>query len=268
MGGRGKARQREKLAKDRARKRQHQRRGDDKDDRVHPGHHQRRTKPEDRHCGQRDAAPVGALIGKNAEDHRGRDRQHRGHQQHYRIGRVAQPENPDRQCRDIGRKRRRMGAKKHQQNGRQAQCRVAQDRAERGKHGACHAPVSRPVQAARVKRRGAWLRSRRRAQSPAPAAPQDAGSGLVWSGQCQSKKPAGARPRSFSASSSPSSAASSIGARPSAYSRSEPSGRRISPRSQTSPPSSSASPAIGVSHEPSRAARNARSAVSRWPVGG
>ena len=50
--------------------------------------------------------------------------------------------------------------------------------------------------------------------------------------------------------------------------RSVPSGRRISPRKRSRPPASSASPAIGVWHEPSRPARKARSAASRRPVSG
>jgi hypothetical protein len=65
----------------------------------------------------------------------------------------------------------------------------------------------------------------------------------------------------------PSFAPSSTGAVRSSVRTSDPSGRRISPRSRSVPPSSSASPAIGVSQDPSRPARNARSAASRCPVG-
>ena len=60
---------------------------------------------------------------------------------------------------------------------------------------------------------------------------------------------------------------SEIGPRRSPAMAWDPSGRRTSPRRCNWPPSKMAKPAIGVSHEPSRARKKARSAARRWPVG-
>jgi hypothetical protein len=67
----------------------------------------------------------------------------------------------------------------------------------------------------------------------------------------------------FLAISVPSISASSMGHDWSSLMASLPSGRRTSPRSRRVDPLSSASPAMGVSQDPSRPRKNARSAASR-----